>query len=120
MLALAYQDLPDIDETPPLDDADFSCLAEVREVLARHGRLGRFGVTLLHNHFPINEGEVLVESCDDVGRTLTMRVEPSSVLASASLTPTSWRLTDGAALIGCYKACVAVNGDHKRNKHVQR
>ncbi len=119
MLALAYRDLPDIDAVTPLDAADFACLAEVREVLSRHGRLDRFGVNLLHTHFPMSDDEVLVESCDDAARALTMTVQPKSALDTADIIPTSWRLTDGEALLGCYQACVAAGGSHKR-RHVQR
>lgn len=35
------------------------------------------GVTLLHNHFPVYEGEVLVEECDgDVKKHRTTRRTP--------------------------------------------
>ncbi|MGO7367086.1 hypothetical protein [Rhizobium leguminosarum] len=119
MLALAYQNLRDIDEVPALNEADMACMAELRDVLARHGRLDRFGVTLLHSHFPIHDDEVLVEACDDQARTLAMSVQPKEVLANASLKATSWRLSDDATLVGCYSACVAAGGSHKR-RHVQR
>jgi hypothetical protein len=118
MLALAYRDLPDIDAVTPLDADDIKCLEDVRDILAKHGRLDRFGVTLLHSHFPIEDGEVLVESCDDAERTLTMKVLPKEVLAEPSITPTAWRLSSGEALLGCYNACVAASGGHKR-KHVK-
>ena len=117
MLALAYQDLPDIDAVTPLGMDDHACLAEIREVLARHGRLDRFGITLLHSHFPIGDNEVLVEHCDDQARSLTMTVQSKTVLESPNLKPTSWRLTDGEAMVSCITSCVSSNGKHGR-KHV--
>jgi hypothetical protein len=51
---MAYTELPDIDETAPLDASDHSCMKEIRDVLARHDKLNRFGLTLLHTHFPVN------------------------------------------------------------------
>ena len=119
MLALAYQNLSDIDDVAPLDTADFACLAELRQVLERHKKLDRFGVNLLHTHFPIGADEVLLETCDDVARSLTMTVKPASTLDSPAIIPTSWRLSDEKALLGCYRACVAAGGGHK-SKHVER
>lgn len=119
-IAMAYQGLSDIDAVAPLDDADRACLADMREVLKRHGRLDRFGVMLLHSHFPIHEGEVLLERCDPDLRQLTLEVAPQSVLASDQIVPTSWRLSDESVLLGCYQACVKEHlGEHRR-KHVQR
>jgi hypothetical protein len=119
MLALAYRDLADIDAVPALNDDDMACLSDIRDILRKHGKLDRFGVNLLHSHFPIAEDEVLVEACDDEARTLTMHVKPKDVLASPDLKATAWRLSDGEAMLGCYSACVAAGGGHKR-KHVER
>jgi hypothetical protein len=71
-IATAHSGLLDIDEVKPLSDDDKQCIAELKDVLERHGALQRFGVTLLQNHFPVYEGEVLVEECDEEARTLTL------------------------------------------------
>lgn len=118
MLALAYRDLPDIDAVDPLNEADFACLAAIRDVLAQHGRLDRFGITLMHGHFPIEDHEVLVESCDDATRTLTMTIQPADVVNDGNLVQTAWRLSDGASLMACRNACVFSGGTHHPNKHV--
>lgn len=118
MLALAYKDLADIDAVPSLNDGDMACLSEIRDILLKHGKLDRFGVNLLHSHFPIKDDEVLVETCDDEARTLTMKVKPKNALASPDLKATAWRLSSGETMLGCYSACVAAGGGHKR-KHVQ-
>jgi hypothetical protein len=89
-------------------------------VLKRRNRLDRFGVTLLHTHFPMAEDEVMVESCDNEARTLTMQVQSADVLALPSLKPTAWRLSDDKVMMGCYLACVVRNGSHKPNVHTTR
>lgn len=106
-IAQAYIGLKDIDDVEPLNASDAVCLSEVRDVLRKHGMLDRFGVTLLHSHFPIFEGETLVESSDHEGRTLIMEL----------------RLPEhGDAVVGakCGSACVVRHAtkQHER-KHVQ-
>ena len=59
-------DLPDV---PPVGDDDLDCLAEVRDVLARHGKLNRFAVHLAHRHFALGPDEILIERPDPDGRT---------------------------------------------------
>jgi hypothetical protein len=44
----------------PLSSADLAVLEEVRQVLAMHGALRRFGVTLQHQHFDLADDEILV------------------------------------------------------------
>src|SRR5262249_39367548 len=65
--------LPAIENAEPLGCQDVALLTELREVLARHGALGRFGLTLLHEHFPVEDNEVLLETNDPLTRTLEMR-----------------------------------------------
>ena len=47
----------DIDDVHKLDDTDAECLREIRAILARHKKLERFGVTLVHSHFHIDDDE---------------------------------------------------------------
>lgn len=65
--------LPDITEVRPVDASDLPCLEELREVLERHGALERFGLNLLHDHFELDDDELLVEVSDPDTRTLTIR-----------------------------------------------
>jgi hypothetical protein len=73
---------PHIDEVTPFAGEDVDCLREIREVLERHDRLGRFGVTLLHSHFNVAPDEVLVETASDE-RTLTVAPVKTSELPQA-------------------------------------
>jgi hypothetical protein len=117
--ALAYRGLKDIEEVEPLCEGDRACMEELRAVLQKHGRLDRFGVTLLHAHFPVGEDEVLVETCDSEARELHLRVLPSDEVKHGRIMETAWRLTDGASVTGCYTACVFANGKHT-SRHVER
>lgn len=120
ILALAYQGLPHIDDVAPFSEADQTCLDEIRAVLDRHGKIDRFGVCLLHKHFPIEDGEILVETCDEEERTLTLRPVNKDCLPAHSVVETVWRFDRTGASAACWKACVADGpaGTH-RGKHVQ-
>jgi hypothetical protein len=105
---MTWSGLPRIEEVEPLSVADRAVIEEVREVLARHGALERFGLTLLHSHFDLGQGEILVETVDKSARTLTTRVLPASdAEPGATLVETSWRLdaSDGQprCLTYCYR-----------------
>jgi hypothetical protein len=63
-----------LEETTPLSQDDMACFAEMRELLRRYNKLDRFGISLLHSHFEMQQGEVLIESSD--AKTRTMTLEP--------------------------------------------
>lgn len=113
--------LPDIDNVEARSEADDACFAEIRDVLDRHGALGRFGVTLLHQHFDIGDDELLVEQVDVDTRTLT--IQPVSVVdvANRRVKETHWRLDTDATLTACLPVqhCYVDNkNDHqKRGGH---
>lgn len=91
---------------------------DVREVLAKHGALQRFGLTLLHQHFHMDEDEVLVESIDKEHRTLTLQ---PALIDSTGGTETSWRLDDKVAQRRCETLCEPIpqqyGGGHNRNHY---
>lgn len=116
-LALAYAGLKDIDEVAPLNDGDHECLADVREVLRRHGRLDRFGLTLLHSHFDIRDDEMLLESCDHDKRELFMRPVKLNSVTVENVVETQWRLTDGTTMVRCKVGCVQAPGSGHRKHH---
>src|SRR3984893_1249600 len=43
---MQWANLPELHQTPTLDDSDLDCLEEIRGVLSRHGKLARFAVHL--------------------------------------------------------------------------
>lgn len=113
--AVEWGALKDIDDTPPLDDEDKLCLKEIGAVLKKHGKLARFGVTLAHKHFDLEEGEILMEYADPENRELITRVIPSE--AEKNSVETSWIFLDDGVEVsqrcqkGCYKSG-APNGAH--------
>ena len=93
---LQWSVLPDVHETPPLDDNDLECLEELRDVLARHGKLRRFAIHLAHRHFVLGPGEILIERPDANGRTQHVTVGRLDEEPAAS--PTTWLFEEGPAL----------------------
>ena len=107
--------LPDIDAVEPLAAEDELCLQEVREVLDKHNRLNRFGITLLHSHFPVSDDETLVEECDEANRTLTIKPVKTTSLAQVKLVETNWILTNYTPVLKCTQVCAkSDNGGHNK------
>ncbi|ANP49285.1 hypothetical protein J2Z21_002089 [Streptomyces griseochromogenes] len=67
--------LPRFEEAEGLGPRDAEFVRDLVAVLARHGNLDRFGLCLLHDHFPLADDEVLVETNDSGARTLQAHVE---------------------------------------------
>jgi hypothetical protein len=64
VLSLQWSSLDHIADVRPIDDADTACLEDIRQVLLKHGALSRFGVSLLHRHFELNDDELMMETTD--------------------------------------------------------
>jgi len=108
-----FNALMDVDQVPPINDHDLDCLAEVRDVLKKFGKQDRFGVALLHKHFDLQPGEVLLEETDVTTRMSTLR--PIMAGAAGSTMETLWQLGDGdaKAMLGCRSQCQTdVHGNH--------
>lgn len=96
----------DFEDLQPLGPDDEKCISELRDVLARHNRLDRFGIFLLHAHFPIGNDEVLKEYCDRESRTLTIKPVKMDDLANESTIDTMWDLATNRAVQKCiYGKC---------------
>jgi hypothetical protein len=106
MNAQTRQALPNIDEVPPLDAGDHACMSEIRRVLEGHGKLQRFGLTLLHDHFHIGGDEVLLEACNVDTRTLTIRPVKKTALENARVLETNWRLDTMETMAACQQVCI--------------
>jgi hypothetical protein len=105
--------LRDIDEVEPVNEGDYDCLREVRDVLKRHGKQERFGVALLHKHFDMADDELLIEYSDPAARVLT--IKPVKQAAAGRTVETIWILGDGEnrVMLGCRQYCGAdVHGNH--------
>jgi hypothetical protein len=111
---------PDLKDIAPLGESDRQCLEEIREVLARYERLDRFGLTLLHDHFPLEDNELLMETCDPGTRTLTILPEVIDPTEQRySVVATNWRFSaergDVIAGLVCKVGCfVDLKDNHKK------
>ena len=114
---LQWGRLPDLRDTAPLDAADLACMIELRDVLARHDRLGRFALHLVHKHFELGADEVLVEYSDPAAREQRLRVEPRDAPSLRDAIPTTWTLQhDGAPLVACVCAYRLEHGHLGRHR----
>jgi hypothetical protein len=101
-----WSQLRNMDDIKPLNDEDVDCLAELREVLRRHGKMDRLGVALLHSHFELSADEILLESTDEDTRTLITRPVKESEAGTNNI-GTIWMLQDGdvTTMSWCRKFC---------------
>lgn len=117
---LVHNSLEHGDTVEPLKDDERQCLEELRTVLQKHGKLNRFGVTLLHKHFDLSEDEILVENVDE--QTRTQIIKPMKLAAVAAMggeiLETCWSLQEGETLTGCRRACVKQDNKHYPGVHV--
>lgn len=106
----------DLHETAPLNAADLRCMVELRNVLARHGRLDRFALHLVHKHFDLEPAEVLVEYSDPGRREQWLRVEARASAALRLAVPTTWTLAQRDPLVACVCAFRAEHGHLGRHE----
>ena len=108
-----WSEFPDVDTVQQFSDDDADCLKELRDVLQKHGRLERFGISLLHTHFEIAEDELLLETTDTKERTQLIRpvkIKDYQQGSGLSLMSTSLKLVAGEAVAVQYCGCA-------RDKH---
>jgi len=113
MAPTQWANLKDIHEVDPINDGDLDCLAEILDVLKKHGLQERFGVALLHKHFDMDPDEILVEQTNVEDRVLT--ISPVKASTAGNTIQTIWMLRDGGpeAMLGCMQYCGKdVQGNH--------
>lgn len=120
MHTIGHTAVADIDDIEPFSASDEACLGEIRSVLAKHGALDRFGVTLLHGHFHLNDDEILVEYPDPENRLLVSRVERRSSVDEGNAVQTLWRFGVDEHPRVCTKVCSwnATKGKHVKTGHL--
>jgi hypothetical protein len=112
-----WANLKDIHEVEPINEGDLDCLAEVRNVLKKHGKQERFGIALLHKHFDMEADEILLEESDVEGRVLT--VKPVKRTLAGNTIETIWQLMDGEhhLMMGCRQYCSESEFSKHRSFH---
>lgn len=93
--------LPHIAQARPFGEGDEALVGELAAVLARHKALDRFGISLLHQHFPIGDDEIICEDVDPQTRILTARPIKRSEADQEAHTPTLWDLRTGEPVALC-------------------
>lgn len=91
MQPMQWATIADVHDVKPLSADDAECLRDLREVLARHGALERFAVTLVHKHFDIAANEQMVEFTDIESRCLT--IKPIAEQAGLATLETTWKFS---------------------------
>ncbi|MEV7688879.1 hypothetical protein ACFW1F_27760 [Streptomyces bungoensis] len=81
--------LPPFEEAEGLGARDAEFVGDLVAVLEKHGNLNRFGLCLLHDHFPLADDEILVETSEPETRTLHTRVEKAD--GTRHTKPSQWR-----------------------------
>jgi hypothetical protein len=121
-IAKEHRGLLDIDEVQPFDpEKDQPIFDEIRQVLARHNALHRFGVTLLHKHFDVYEGERMVEMSDPETRTLEIRPRPEKLGLNETYIQTNWRFDSQISSTQlCFADCLRSGGGKHHEIHKKK
>jgi hypothetical protein len=110
LLAFAVNRLTDIHVTPRRIADDDACIAEIKAVLKRHSLDKKYGLTLLHKHFDLEPGEIMVEHTDVRTRTLTSRPEKAGSIPEENLIEVTWSLDSDTLMAGCMWKCFYTSG----------
>ena len=72
-------------------------------MLRKYGLLNKYGMSLVHRQFDIDDDECLVEKVDVDTRTLSVHPMKNADLKTRPTTVTMWRLIEGekVAEVGC-------------------
>jgi hypothetical protein len=107
--------LPDVSDVEPISDNDRAVLEEIRAVLERYGALSRFGVNLIHRHFDLNPGEIILETTDPSERTQRSEVvKAEDILKSETVIETQWIFCAPESTVFCVGFC-DYNKGHKHH-----
>lgn len=90
LVTVQVNNFPHINNVIPISEIDTALLDEIGEVLVKYQATERFGITLLHKHFEMEEDEVLLEHCDETNRTLIASPIKSSELENIQIIETVW------------------------------
>lgn len=115
MQPMRWSSIVDIEDVEPMGEKDSDVLKELHGVLKKHGCLERFGIFLLHKHFEMDDGEMVVEYTDIENREQQLVVEklsPENTSFSKSRIETAWKFsTDSVTSVTvCVLRCYYNNG----------
>jgi hypothetical protein len=87
---------------------DSASLRRCADLISAISPQRRIGLALIHSHFDLHDGEVMVETVDSDSRVCTVRpMRLDSIPAEAELVPTIWELgpagSDPVPVQYCYR-----------------
>lgn len=88
-----YAGFEHIDRFDGLKPNEQECLTQLATVVLKNNAEKRFGVSLLHQHFSVNTGEVMLETRDTEQRVLCMQPVSSQELVGKPLIPVNFKLS---------------------------
>lgn len=115
VVPMQWTNVQDLHDCEPLSAADLACMNEVRAALAKHGKLDRFALHLIHKHFDIAEDEILVEYSEASSREQFFRVEKANSEAARHAIPTTWTLEQMQPMARC--VCAYRQGSGHLGRH---
>lgn len=110
--AMEWGAVNDIDDVVEFNAKDEECFKELRDVLAKHGALDRFGINLIHKHFDLEDDEEMVEFTDHENRMLVIKPMKKTDLAETPVTVTNWQLCEGEKVARRVCTCARTNQGH--------
>ena len=105
---------PHIADVAPLGEQDREVLEAIRVVLEKHGALERFGINLIHRHFGLEEGEILLESTEMETRRQMVDVRPEAEIQGANVIATQWVFGARGEGMACKLYCHFQDYGHKQ------
>ena len=73
--SMRWSEVPEVEDLRPMGERDAAVLADLHEVLRKHGCVDRFGIFLIHKHFEVAPDEIVVEYTDKERREQVTVVE---------------------------------------------
>lgn len=68
-----------------IEKNEIQCLAEVQQILAKYKNVGRFGVAIIHNDFPLSDDEIMLETTNQEKREHWIRPVKKEEIARRNL-----------------------------------
>ena len=104
-LAFSVNKLVDIHDAQRRLEAESEAFSELQAVLKKHGLEKKYGITLLHKHFDLNDDEIMVEYTDMTNRTLISKPEKLGTVPSENMVEVTWSLEDDTTMNLCVWRC---------------
>lgn len=108
--AVQWSTLLHIDDIEPIGENDCPVLEAIRAIVVSEGMEHRFGICLLHRHFDLDEGEIVLERTSVEKRSSTTRVVLERDCPSAIQTVWSFSAEEGG--VRCEMRCESVGMFH--------